>query len=364
MGIRMKHTDMAVIGGGLAGLTAGYCIAKAGKTVTVFEASDRVGGRIDSILDAAGVPIADLGPTWVWPSFQPVVSRWLEQMHVPTFKQFDDGDAVLEDLGGRQRRMPLPGQVGIARIESGPSALVDALAKGIPPGSIRMGMKAVRIEEVAGDRLELTFESGERISALAVVLAVPLRVAAQNIGLAEAPASLLKLMRDTPTWMATQAKAVAIYETPFWRDEGLSGRVASREGPLVEIHDHSPARGGGALFGFVGWPPDRRDPSMLKSGILNQLERCFGPRAARPNVLSVRDWALDPLICSDLDMAMPVEHPDVRPDSLRHPTLGSKLFLAVSETSDISPGLIEGALAAGERGARLALATVDQTTQP
>ncbi|MEM1154111.1 MAG: hypothetical protein AAGI44_08210 [Pseudomonadota bacterium] len=46
-----------------------------------------------------------------------------------------------------------------------------------------------------------------------------------------------------PTWMAGQAKVVAVYESPFWRDSGFSGDAMSRKGPLIEIHDASPASG-------------------------------------------------------------------------------------------------------------------------
>ncbi|MFS0906790.1 hypothetical protein AB3N02_27595 [Priestia aryabhattai] len=58
--------------------------------------------------------------------------------------------------------------------------------------------------------------------------------------------------------MAGQAKAVAIYDRPFWRELGLSGFVSSWVGPLQEIHDASPDVGSGALFGFLGIPARMR----------------------------------------------------------------------------------------------------------
>ncbi|WP_419248168.1 NAD(P)-binding protein [Seohaeicola saemankumensis] len=33
-----------------------------------------------------------------------------------------------------------------------------------------------------------------------------------------------------------------------------SGHIASRTGPLTELHDHASHDGAAALFGFVGWP--------------------------------------------------------------------------------------------------------------
>ena len=40
-----EHPDVAVIGGGLAGLAAAACVAKAGRPVTVYERSSQLGGR-------------------------------------------------------------------------------------------------------------------------------------------------------------------------------------------------------------------------------------------------------------------------------------------------------------------------------
>ncbi|MFP9100111.1 flavin monoamine oxidase family protein [Flavobacterium sp. RHBU_24] len=46
---KMKPTDVIIIGAGAAGLMAAYTLAKAGKTATVLEARNRLGGRIHTI---------------------------------------------------------------------------------------------------------------------------------------------------------------------------------------------------------------------------------------------------------------------------------------------------------------------------
>jgi monoamine oxidase len=185
-----------------------------------------------------------------------------------------------------------------------------------------------------------------------VIIAVPLRVALRTLQLPWLPDTLADAMRGTPTWMATQAKAVALYERPFWRDAGLSGRIASRSGPLVEAHDHSgPDDRPAAVFGFIGWSPEQRrsDPEGLRQAIVAQLVECFGAAAAHPRELVIQDWAVNTRIATDLDLALPGGHPLVGPGILRQPRLDGRLRFAVSEVSELSPGLIEGALAIGER---------------
>ena len=158
-------------------------------------------------------------------------------------------------------------------------------------------------------------------------------------------------MSKTPTWMATQAKAVVLYDEPFWRERELSARVASQIGPLVEVHDHSMPDGGQAsLFGFIGLPPGepRLNRESLQDQINQQLVRCFGEQAQNITEIHIEDWAINSLICTDLDLTTPPSHPEVVSDLLRTPHCGDRIYFSVAETALQSPGLIEGAFAASE----------------
>jgi monoamine oxidase len=350
----MQRIDIAVIGAGLSGLTCARLLSGAGAKVAVFEAAARIGGRIHALRDAQGQVLADLGPTWVWPPHQPVVARWLDRLGLATYPQANDGDAVIEGYHPAPIRAPLPGQDGMARIQGGPAALVQAMAADLPDGMLHLNRPITRIR-LAKDGLILTDATGAECIAASVVLSTPLRVAAAQITMPDAPTALLAAMRATPTWMAGQAKAVILYDRPFWRDMGLSGRIASRIGPLTEVHDHSSATGQAALFGFVGWPPKDRAPAALDTAIRAQLARCFGASAPQPISITIQDWSRDPLICTAADHTG--AHPDLPPTILRQTHLQGRLHIAIAEVSTRSPGLIEGALDAGEATAAALLAS-------
>ena len=355
--------DVVVVGAGLSGLTAASLLLEAGINVRLVEAGKEIGGRIRALRDpASGRALADLGPTWVWPKYQPVVARWLEALGIETFEQFNDGDAVILGYGPKPIRQPLPGQDGMVRLAGGPTALIDALAKQIGLNNIRCSTSVTGLFEDGPKRISVQLGSGEILPADKVIVAVPLRVAVTTLDLPWAPQPLINAMRETPTWMSTHAKAVALFERPFWRAAGLSGRIASRNGPLVEAHDHTGIDGApAAIFGFVGWPPEvrRRNPEGLRRAILEQLTECFGQSAARPVSLALQDWATNPQIVTELDISQPSGHPEIGPSVLRQPHIGGRVWFAVSEASDVSPGLVEGALAAGERAALSVLRNSD-----
>jgi monoamine oxidase len=160
-------------------------------------------------------------------------------------------------------------------------------------------------------------------------------------------------MKNTPTWMAGQAKFVAVYETPFWRKKGLSGDGVSEIGPLGEIHDACASIGAPhALFGFVGLPASARtghDQDIIQAAT-EQLSRMFGSGEEKPTHVYYKDWANDVLTATDEDRNGPRSH--------AHQTVSTqalwddRLYWAGSETASISTGdngYLEGALAAAER---------------
>ena len=88
-----RRCDVVVVGAGIAGLTAARTLLSAGRTVSVHEARDRVGGRLLSVGDSDGA--VDLGATWFWPD-EPQVQSLVAEVGVRTFQQWLFGDALFE----------------------------------------------------------------------------------------------------------------------------------------------------------------------------------------------------------------------------------------------------------------------------
>ncbi|MBL3700761.1 flavin monoamine oxidase family protein [Leucobacter luti] len=64
------HTDVLIIGAGLAGLAAADRMRDSGRAVTVLDGADRVGGRSYGMQWPAAGRAIDMGGTWLLPSFE------------------------------------------------------------------------------------------------------------------------------------------------------------------------------------------------------------------------------------------------------------------------------------------------------
>ncbi|WP_428668224.1 flavin monoamine oxidase family protein [Runella sp.] len=84
--------DVIVIGAGYAGLTATRDLLRAGKTVLLLEARDRVGGRVFTQTFEDGSYV-DLGGAWVGPT-QDRLYALAKEYSVETFKTYDAGKST------------------------------------------------------------------------------------------------------------------------------------------------------------------------------------------------------------------------------------------------------------------------------
>ena len=328
--------DVVIIGAGVSGLTAAWRLQEAGLDVLVLEARARIGGRTWSP-EMAGACF-DLGATWVW-DHEASVHALLKTLNIETF----DGHADLKDLyeadGGGIQKTSLPRSWSPERrIVGGAERIAAALAARV--NSVMLG-QAVRTIVPHGDHLQVDLD-GQSFKAKYVIAALPPALLGDSIRLVGIADSTLEVFRRTPVWMGDIAKVVAVYEHSFWRKSGLSGRVFSHIGPMMEIHELSghEDEAGAALFGF--FPKPQSQSVDLEAQARAQLIRLFGEEAASPIALRVHAW-WDDRETVPLRPLRP--HPPLLGhEALRRPHYGGRFHLASTETAAVNAGHIDGAV--------------------
>jgi monoamine oxidase len=451
------EADVAVIGAGLAGLTAardlaaaGASVAAAGASVVVVEARDRVGGRTLNEQIGNG-QVVEVGGQWIGPT-QDRLAALARAVGVDTYPTYSSGERLCE-FHGRLTRftgdVPTLGRrvlVDVAQAQ----AKLERLAKRVPLDApwetpdaerldsqtfwswmrrnvytsggremMRIAIEAVwavepadvsllhvlfytrsgqglesllgteggaqaerfvggsqlisiRLAEQLGDAVELSspvrrIEHGrdgvtvhsDRVTVQAgrAIVAIPPPLAGR---IAYDPP--LPGLRDQLTQRMAQGtviKCMALYDEPFWRDEGLSGEGLSDVGPAKITFDNTPPSGSpGVLLGFLEGArardygavsaADRRD------AVIAGFARMFGPRAARPERFVERVWADEEWTRGCYGCYLPTGGWTAFGRALRAPI--GPLHWAGAETASVWNGYMDGAVRSGEDAARAVLA--------
>jgi len=357
------RTPVAIVGAGLSGLYAAHLLARAGVACTVLESRGRIGGRILSVgVDGpSGTPGAergpyDLGPAWIWPDAQPLVRSLVAETSMAIFAQQTEGAFLAE----RSRHSPpqryargFNSEPRSMRLAGGMRSLAEAVASRLPPSAVQLcaRVKGISLDAAGKVQIEVAGAAGPFVlETEMVILALPPRLAYRSIRFTpELPQAARAALDAVPTWMAAHAKVLAIYERPFWLEQGYSGSASSSVGPLAEVHDASPVEGLPALFGFVGLPAAvRREigPEGLKRLVLAQLARLFGHDAAQPVAVHLLDWAADPDTATREDALPPDGHPSYGPPPQVGEVWQRRLAFAGTEVAPHNGGYLEGALEA------------------
>ena len=131
---RGRRVDVAVVGAGLAGLTAARQLVRAGRSVVVFEADERVGGRTENRSLGNG-KISELMGEYVGPT-QDRVLELAADLGVPTFKTYNQGNNVLYFDGTRSTydpsTSPIPPIPGVAQELVTAILTLDSMASQVP----------------------------------------------------------------------------------------------------------------------------------------------------------------------------------------------------------------------------------------
>ena len=354
--------DIAIVGAGLTGLALARSLQAQGLKLAVFEARDRVGGRILTDASAGSGARVDLGASWYWPDTEPRMAALVDSLALQSFWQPDQGHVLsLADPARAPDVLDVQGiHGGARRLSGGMGQLTQSLHDRLLEGTVKLGHRLVAVHD-AQDHVELHFarmdggvQHVERVAARRVVLTLPPRLLAQSVRFQPALSpSTVHALTTVPTWMAREAKAVARFERPFWHAQGQSGSafVSHPQAVLREVWDASDEQGA-ALAGFCAMGPDTRRPFERSLPLLasSQFAQLFGPEGHADSVL-VNDWSLDAWTCSELDRSDPEPMPPQADPVLRRPHWSGRLFFGGTETARHAAGHMEGAL---ESAARLA----------
>jgi monoamine oxidase len=351
--------DTAIIGAGVCGLALARALHTRKHDCVVFEARDRLGGRVHTERCPSTGASVDLGPTWFWPDTQPLMRALLEELGLAHFPQFAEGDLlILHDPEKKPTQQPTGALHGSARrVAQGMGSLVAALAASVPSERLKLAHELLSVS-AADDHVRLVFrqpDGAELVQrARRVVLALPPRLAAEHVRF-DPPLSapLRSALAETPTWMASHAKAVLTVTSPRWRAAGLSGSafVTHERAVLAEVFDATdPHATGAALGGFVALAPAQRAEFRTGLGMLlgSQATQLFGG-ALEGAQRYLCDWSSERFTCSTRDLHEPPSHEDAAHPALRDTHWGGRLFFGGSESASYAPGYLEGALDAARR---------------
>ena len=154
-------------------------------------------------------------------------------------------------------------------------------------------------------------------------------------------------------------KTIAVYDTPFWRAQGLNGQVTSDQGPVKVMFDASPASGTpGVLLGFIDGDDaralDDASDADRASAALKSYVRYFGQQAGTPRAYLDQVWARELYTGGcPVGLTPPGVLTEYGP-ALREPF--GRIHWAGTETATVWTGYMDGAMQSGKRAASEALA--------
>ncbi|MBW8481001.1 flavin monoamine oxidase family protein [Actinomadura sp. PM05-2] len=194
---------------------------------------------------------------------------------------------------------------------------------------------------------------GVTVNAKRVVVAMSPAIAGRIDFTPALPAARAQLMQRFP--MGSIAKFVAVYDTPFWRADGLTGQALSDSGAIDATFDNSPPDGSrGILMGFMNQTNIRKldgaSADEVRAAGLASFTAMFGAKAGTPVRTAFQRWDNEMWSGGGPVGATP---PGVLVDfgpALRAPC--GPIHWAGTETSDYWTGYMDGAVRSGERVAR------------
>lgn len=189
------------------------------------------------------------------------------------------------------------------------------------------------------------------VSARAAIIALPTPLAARLDY--QPPLHADRDLLAQRSSMGSVHKALAVYDEPWWRADGLSGEVLSLTQPVSTAFDATKPDGPGVLAtlttGRRARALARLEPANRVAAVTSSLCAFFGDRAATPIRVVERSWVDEPWSRGGYAAVLPPGAITSFRDALSRPV--GRLHWAGTETATRWMGFMEGAVLAGERAA-------------
>jgi monoamine oxidase len=216
------------------------------------------------------------------------------------------------------------------------------------------------VRQIVQSKTGVTVHSDQlTVTAKRVIVATPPTLAGRIDHDPVMPFARDQLIQRYP--QGTLTKVAAVYPTPFWRANGLTGAALDTGGPVSASFDDSPADGSlGVLFGFVGGDNARSynamSPSARQSAVLGQYAGWFGSQALNPVAYFDTNWS-DEVWTRGCPVGIPSLGTLLAYGPLIRQPVG-RIHWAGTETSTYWNGYMDGAVRSGERAAAEVLAAL------
>jgi monoamine oxidase len=161
------------------------------------------------------------------------------------------------------------------------------------------------------------------------------------------------------TKMGAIGKGIAVYDSPFWRDDELNAQAISDKGTTRLTFDNTPSDAKfGAIMGFILGDEmrayDSKSEAEIKKAVVSDYVRYFGAKAANPTDFIVQRWDLEEFSLGGPVAFAPPNVYEKYSSALRKPVNG--IHFAGTETAVYWVGYMDGAIQSGQRVAKEILA--------
>lgn len=264
---------------------------------------------------------------------------------------------LVSSAGGVESLMNIAGGYQDSQFDGGVGQIPAVMARQLGD-AVTLETPVTAVTQRA-DRVEVASDA-VTVTARRVVLALP-RVLAAGIRFEPAlPADHALLLHKVPA--GTEVKTVAIYDEPFWRDDGMSGATVATD-DLIEItlDTTQPGHSEGVIATYSAGPRARAlwalPESERRSVVVRMLTTRLGPKAASPREVMELNWSEERWTrgcsCAHFAPGVLTQYGHL----LREPV--GRVHWAGTETATTSFGAMDGAVRSGERVSEEILAAGD-----